>query len=179
MSESKEPTVSSGKKPTSRQRIRIGDLLVKNKVISEKQLHLALSEQKRSGHKLGQSLIELGLITEQRLLDFLSQQLQIPFINIKDYPIKSETVSQLSEMVARRYRVILLEKRKHDALVGMADPTDLFAYDELARLLRTRIRQAVVKESDLLDALDRMYRNTDEILSLAGKLDEDLTRGDL
>ncbi len=179
MSESKEPTVSSGKKPTSRQRIRIGDLLVKNKVISEKQLHLALSEQKRSGHKLGQSLIELGLITEQRLLDFLSQQLQIPFINIKDYPIKSETVSQLSEMVARRYRVILLEKREHDALVGMADPTDLFAYDELARLLRTRIRQAVVKESDLLDALDRMYRNTDEILSLAGKLDEDLTRGDL
>ena len=64
-------------------------------------------------------------------------------------------------------------------LVGMADPTDLFAYDEIGRILKKRVRQAVVRETDLLQALDRMYRRTDELTSLAGELDEELTQGRL
>ncbi|WP_260843200.1 GspE/PulE family protein [Sedimenticola selenatireducens] len=162
----------------SRKRIRIGDLLVENKVISEGQLQAALTEQKRSGHKLGHTLIELGFIDEQRLLDFLSQQLQIPFIDLTSFALKPDVIKQLSETIARRYRVILLEVRDKDVLVGMADPTDLFAYDELGHALKKRIRQAVVRESDLLDALDRMYRRSDELTSLAGELHEDLTQGD-
>ncbi|MCW8947818.1 MAG: ATPase, T2SS/T4P/T4SS family [Sedimenticola sp.] len=162
----------------SRKRIRIGDLLVENRVISEGQLQSALAEQKRSGHKLGHTLIELGFIDEQRLLDFLSQQLQIPFIDLTSFPLKPEIVKQLSETVARRYRVIALEVREKDVLVGMADPTDLFAYDELGHSLKKRVRQAVVRESDLLDALDRMYRRSEELSSLAGELHEDLTQGD-
>jgi MSHA biogenesis protein MshE len=162
----------------SRKRIRIGDLLVENKVISESQLQAALAEQKRSGHKLGHTLIELGFIDEQRLLDFLSQQLQIPFIDLTSFSLKPDVIKQLSETIARRYRVILLEVRDKDVLVGMADPTDLFAYDELGHALKKRIRQAVVRESDLLDALDRMYRRSNELTSLAGELHEDLTQGD-
>lgn len=162
----------------SRRRIRIGDLLVENRVISEGQLQAALTEQKRSGHKLGYTLIELGFIDEQRLLDFLSQQLQIPFIDLTSYPLQPEVVKRVQETMARRYRVILLEIRDKDVLVGMADPTDLFAYDELGHVLKKRIRQAVVRESDLLEALDRMYRRSEELNSLAGELHEDLTQGD-
>ncbi|MCW8890105.1 MAG: ATPase, T2SS/T4P/T4SS family [Sedimenticola sp.] len=167
-----------GESAKSRKKIRIGDLLVENLVISEAQLQAALAEQKRSGHKLGHTLIELGFIDEQRLLDFLSQQLQIPYIDLTSFPLKSDVVKALSETVARRYRVIVLEVRERDVLVGMADPTDLFAYDELGHSLKKRIRQAVVRESDLLDALDRMYRRSDELTSLAGELHEDLTQGD-
>lgn len=159
-----------------RKKIRIGDLLVENRVISEGQLKIALAEQKKTGHKLGHSLIALGFLDEQRLLDFLSQQLRIPYIDITSYPLKPETVKLLSESLARRYRVILLEQRENDVLVGMADPTDLFAYDELGHILKRRIRQAVVREKDLLSALDQMYRREDELSSLAGELHDDLTQ---
>ena len=162
-----------------RRRIRLGDLLVQNQVISEDQLQAALSEQKQSGQKLGHTLIGMGFIDEQRLLDFLSQQLQIPYIDITAYSLNAETVKMLPETVARRYRVILLEQRKQDVLVGMADPTDIFAYDELGRILKKRIRQAVVRERDLLDALDRLYRRSDELNTLAGELHDDLTQGDV
>jgi MSHA biogenesis protein MshE len=163
-----------------KQKIRLGDLMVQNRVISENQLMAALAEQKKTGHKLGHTLIELGFVDEQRLLDFLSQQLQIPLIDLRSYRLNPEAVKSLPETLARRYRVIVIELRDQDALVGMADPTDLFAFDELARKLQKRIRQAVVRESDLLDALDRMYRKSHELDTLAGELDDDLGQaGDL
>ncbi len=170
-----KPTESTQK---NRKRIRIGDLLVENKVISEQQLMAALADQKKTGHKLGHALVELGFLEEQQLLDFLSQQLQIPYIDIKTFTLKADVVKSLPEAVARRYRVIVLEQRERDVLVGMADPTDLFAYDELGHVLKKRVRQAVVRENDLLDMLDRMYRREDELTSLADELHDDLSQGD-
>jgi len=168
-------------KPTEKmhKKIRIGDLLVQNKVISENQLMSALAEQKKTGHKLGNTLVELGYIEEQRLLEFLSQQLQIPLIDLEDFKLEPSTVQTLSENVARRYRVIVLENRERDVLVGMADPTDLFAYDELGRILQKRVRQAVVKESQLLYLLDGMYSHAGELGDLALELNEELSENDI
>jgi MSHA biogenesis protein MshE len=168
-------------KPTEKvhKKIRIGDLLVQNKVVSENQLMSALAEQKKTGHKLGNTLIELGYIEEQRLLEFLSQQLQIPLIDLEEFKLEPATVQTLSENVARRYRVIVLENRERDVLVGMADPTDLFAYDELGRILQKRVRQAVVKESQLLYLLDGMYSSTGELDDLALELNEELSENDI
>jgi MSHA biogenesis protein MshE len=168
------------KKPSvGRKKIRIGDLLVQNKVISENQLMSALGEQKKTGHKLGNALIELGYIEEQKLLEFLSQQLQIPLIDLDNFKLDPATVQVLSENVARRYRVIVLENRDRDVLVGMADPTDLFAYDELGRVLNKRVRQAVVREADLLYRLDEMYRKKGELDDLAGELNDELAQNDI
>jgi len=125
-----KPDLASGG-ARGRKKVRIGDLLVQNRVISESQLQTALTAQKSSGHKLGQTLIELGYIKERQLLDFLSQQLQIPFVDIKSYQFNPEAVNLLPETMARRYRAIVLEQWERDVLVGMADPTDLFAFDEL------------------------------------------------
>jgi len=160
-------------------KIRIGDLLVQNKEISENQLMSALAEQKKTGHKLGNTLIELGYIEEQRLLEFLSQQLQIPLIDLDNFNLEPATVQTLSENVARRYRVIVLESRERDVLVGMADPTDLFAYDELGRILQKRVRQAVVRESQLLLLLDGMYSRAGELDDLALELNEELSENDI
>jgi len=148
-------------------------------VISENQLMSALAEQKKTGHKLGNTLVELGYIEEQRLLEFLSQQLQIPLIDLEDFKLEPSTVQTLSENVARRYRVIVLENRERDVLVGMADPTDLFAYDELGRILQKRVRQAVVKESQLLYLLDGMYSHAGELGDLALELNEELSENDI
>jgi len=162
-----------------KKKIRIGDLLVQNKVISEAQLMSALSEQKKTGHKLGNTLIELGFIEDQKLLEFLSQQLQIPLIDLNQTEVEPRVVQLLPENVARRYRVIVLESRERDVLVGMADPMDLFAYDELGRVLNKRVRQAVVKETDLLYMLDTMYAKADDLSSLAGELHDELAENDV
>ncbi|HET6655446.1 MAG TPA: GspE/PulE family protein [Gammaproteobacteria bacterium] len=161
-----------------KQRIRIGDLLVLHKLISQNQLQQALTEQKHSGRKLGRVLIDLGFIEEDDLLQLLSRQLDIPVINLKQYQFNPETVRRLPEMHARRYRALILDIKADYALVGMADPTDIFAFDELGRLLKTHIRQALVREADLLRAIDLVYRRTSEITSLAEALGEELSDGD-
>jgi len=162
-----------------RKKIRIGDLLVQNHIISHEQLLTALAEQKKTGRKLGRTLIDLSFIKETDLLNFLSRQLQIPFLDIAQYPRKPDVVKLLPEILARRFRVMLLENNDHDVLLAMADPTDLMGLDELTRVLKKTIRQAVVRESDLLAVLDQSYRRTDEINSLAGQLQNQLSEHDV
>jgi MSHA biogenesis protein MshE len=156
-------------------KIRIGDLLMANKVISQEQLNTALADQKKSGRKLGRVLIENGFISEDQLLTFLSQQLNIPYIDLRRYHYKPEVVRLIPETHARRFRAIALEDSRESLLVGMADPTDIFAYDELSRALRRPLRFAVVKESELLKTIDRVYRRTEEISDLAQELQQELT----
>lgn len=160
-------------------KIRIGDLLVQNRIISHEQLLSALAEQKKTGRKLGRTLIDLNYIKETDLLNFLSRQLQIPFLDITRHPRNTEVVNVLPESLARRFRVMLLENNANDILLAMADPTDLMAMDELTRVLKKSIRAAVVRESDLLAAIDQSYRRTTEIGALAEKLHNELSENDI
>jgi MSHA biogenesis protein MshE len=155
-------------------KIRIGDLLTAHNVISQDQLNAALADQKKSGRKLGRVLIESGIISEEQLLRFLSQQLNIPYIDLKRFNYKPEVVRLLPETLARRFRAIVLDDSHEALLIGLADPTDIFAYDELSRALRRPIRLAVVQESELLKTVDRVYRRTEEISGLAQELHEEL-----
>jgi len=161
-----------------RKKIRLGDLLVEHKVISEHQLMQALATQKTSGRKLGKVLIEEGYIEEDKMLDFLSRQLRIPFIDLKYYKYSSDTVRLLPETHARRYRAISLDATGDDVLVGMADPTDIFGYDEIANILKRPIRQALVREADLLKTIDTVYRRTQDISTFAEELGEELSAND-
>ena len=156
-------------------KIRIGDLLVQHRIISHEQLMLALAEQKKTGRKLGRTLIDLNYIGETDLLNFLSRQLQIPFLDIAQYKRKPEVCKELPENLARRFRVMLLESTANDVLLAMADPTDLMSLDEISRVLKKRIRQAVVRETDLLTAIDQAYRRTEEISNLAEQLSDELS----
>jgi MSHA biogenesis protein MshE len=158
-------------------KIRIGDLLVGQGIITEDQLQTALATQKERGTKLGSTLIELGYITESGFLKFLAQQLKIPFVDLKHYQYSPEAVHLLPEIHARRYRAIVLEDKDNALLVGMADPTDIYSFDELRNLLKRPIKQAVVREADLMATIDTVYRRTDEIINLAGELDEELADG--
>ena len=156
------------------EKLRLGDALVQQGLINEDQLKFALGEQRRTGRRLGQIITENGLITEEQFADTLARQLKIPFINLKTYQLKSHIVRLLPETRARRYRALVLEDRGSSLLVGMVDPTDIFAYDELARLLRKNIDVAVVNEAGLLDAVGRLYRKTEEITAFASALQQDL-----
>jgi len=160
-------------------KIRIGDLLIEHKIISQEQLNTALADQKKSGRKLGRVLIESGYLTEDQLLDFLARQLNIPYIDLKRYNVKPETVRLIPEVHARRFRVLALEDGRDALLIGMADPTDIFAYDELTRVLRRPIKLSVVREADLLKTIDIMYRRTAEISGLAQALEQEMSAYDV
>lgn len=155
-------------------RIRLGDLLVSKEMITEAQLQHALQEQKLSGRKLGHTLVELGFVEEMALLNLLSDQLNIPFIDLKQYRFDTDLVKTLPETSARRYRVLVLREDPDGILLGMADPTDIFCLDDLQRQLNKPLKPAVVRESDLLDVLDIAYTRASEIASLAGELEDEL-----
>ena len=156
------------------ERIRIGNLLVQEKLISEEQLGLALDQQKRSGRKLGRVLIENGFATEEGISETLAKQLKIPYLNLKYYNINLQVARMLPEMQARRFRALLLEDKGSSYLVAMADPTDLFAFDEIVRLLKRDIELVLVNENQVLETIDRIYRRTEQITDLARELGADI-----
>ena len=159
-------------------KIRLGDLLVQDGRITAQQLETALAEQKRQGRKLGSTLVSLGYVNEEQMLDSLARQLKIERIDLSRYETDPELVRKLPETQARRFRAIVLADHGDALLVGMADPTDIFAYDEIGRLLKRPIRQAVVSERELVRVIDRMYRRTEEISSLAKELGQELSESD-
>ncbi len=157
-----------------KKKIRIGDLLIQNGIITEDQLMTALSEQKKTGRKLGAALIDLGYVDEDSLLNLLSRQLEIPFVQLRHYQFNQDLIKKLPEAQARRFRALVLDEQQGELLIGMADPMDLMAFDEISRAVHQPIRQAVVRESELLNTLDLVYRRTDEISNLAEELSDEL-----
>ncbi len=158
-----------------RRKLRIGDLLIQEGVITEPQLTTALGEQRRTGRKLGRTLVELGYVGEIELMNLLARQLDVPFVRLNQYRFDGALVKRLPEALARRFRAVVLAEQAGELLVGMADPLDIFAYDELVRVLKQPVRQAVVLESELLSTLDMVYRRTEEIASLAEELEDELS----
>lgn len=157
-----------------RQRLRIGDLAVQEGIITEPQLQQALAEQKRTGRKLGATLVAMGALSEEQLLTFLARQLNIPFLDIQQRRIEPSVAQKLPEVQARRHRALVMEADGQSVLVGMSDPADINAQDALETLLAPlQIRYAVVKESQLLAAFDNLYRRTREIENFASQLQEE------
>jgi MSHA biogenesis protein MshE len=156
------------------EKVRLGEILVQQKLLSEEQLNQALADQKRTGRKLGRVFVESGFVTEDQISGALARQLDIPYLNLKFYNINAEVVRLLPETAARRFRALVLEERRESMLVGVSDPTDLFAYDEIARLLKKGVELAVVNESEVLAAIDRIYRRTGDITDFAREVEQDL-----
>lgn len=157
----------------------IAEKLVENKLITQSQLEEAVAKQGTSDKKIGQILVELGYIDEEKLLRFLAEQLQIPYINLKDYHLDPDLVKLLPEFYARNYRAIILKKNPNDYLIGMVDPQDLLALEEIERILGSKITIALVSEDELLYMLDNLYRKAEEISHFAETLSAELKPNEL
>ncbi|KAB1518208.1 GspE/PulE family protein [Photobacterium damselae] len=154
-----------------RLRKRLGDLLVEENIIAQSELEQALAEQHNTGRKLGDTLISMGFISEQQMLEFLSRQLGIPLVNLSRIKIDSDAVSLLSEVHARRLRALAIGRNGDTVRVAMSDPADLTAqeavYDQLHGY---QVELVIASETQLLAAFDRYYRRTKEIASFAEQL---------
>lgn len=155
-------------------KLKLGDLLVEHKVISFYQLEQALRHQHETGKKLGDVLIELGFLDETALLLFLAKQLQLPFLELGLYRIKPEVIRELPESYARRFGMIPIDRLKNEYLVAIGDPTDLVAYDEVAKKLKRPLRLVVVRQKDLSRVIDEVYRRTEEIVSLGSEVEQEI-----
>lgn len=158
---------------SQQKRIRLGDLLVQNELITNDQLMEALAEQRKSGRKLGATLIEMQLVSEAQLLQLLSEHLKVRLIDIDQHRVDPNAVRLLPEIQARRYRALVLEDNVDHLLVAMSDPADLAAIDNLNELLAKPVKIAVVSEAQLFGAYDNFYRKTEEIASFAQELAEE------
>ncbi len=157
------------------QKIRLGDLLIQQGLLTEEQLKIALDEQKRTGRKLGRVFVESGYVTEAGISQALARQLRIPFIELKSFTPRADLIKLLPEAPARRFRALVLGEMPDGRLqIGMSDPTDLQAYDEITRLVRREIELAVVTESELLAMVDRVYHRGEQITGLARELTAEL-----
>jgi len=164
--------------PDRRQKMRLGDVLLQQRLISQDQLQQTLDLQRKTGKKMGRLLIESGVITEEGLANGLARQLRIPYVNLKTFPFRAELVKLLPESAARRFRALVLEDKDNRLLVAFADPLDLFAFDEVSRLTKRNIAMAVAPETQLTLAFDRLYRRTEEISGFARAVEKDLSLSD-
>ncbi|MCG8535446.1 MAG: Flp pilus assembly complex ATPase component TadA [Pseudomonadales bacterium] len=159
-------------------KVRIGDLLVSKGLIVEDQLMQALGEQKRTGKKIGKVLVDLGFVSESEMLQTMASHFGYPFVDLVHFRLNNDLIKSLPETYARRFRAIVLSEQPDGLLVGMVDPLDLLAMDELQRILKRPVHPAFVKEQDLLSSLDRSYRRSEQIASIAVELDSELETTD-
>ncbi|MEQ1813404.1 MAG: hypothetical protein ABL860_03000 [Candidatus Nitrotoga sp.] len=142
------------------ERLRLGDILVQRKLITPAQLKIALAiqlKQKKGGLRLGRVLVEQRLVSEDQISETLATQFDIPFINLKHYNVNVEISRRLSEIYARRFRSVVLDERNGKLLIGMVDPTDASAADQVSHILESEIELAVVTEGQMLEIFGQVY----------------------
>jgi type IV pilus assembly protein PilB len=134
-------------------RVRLGQILLEAGVINRAQLEVALAEQERTGERLGTVLRRMGLGSQEAIAEALAQQLRIPYIRIDTGALDEALLLQVPEPVARRHQVIPLRVRENRLTLGMVDPVDLIAADDVSRLTRMVVEPAVITLDDFQRAI--------------------------
>src|SRR5213593_1832595 len=136
---------------------RLGDLLVAEGLITEAQLRQALAEQKGKTEKLGSILARLGFITEEQLIGFLSRQYGIPSITLSNIDVDAETLRLVPAPIARKYEVLPVKRIGGTLTLAMADPTNVFALDDVAFMTSLQILPVVAPQAAIRKAIDKHY----------------------
>jgi len=136
---------------------RLGELLVRENLISVQQLRKAQEEQQKTGTRIGTALIKTGAIEESKLTDFLSKQYGVPAINLKDFDIDPEIIKLVSKEVAEKHLVIPVNRAGPSLIVAMCDPSNIYAVDDLKFLSGYNIEPVVASEPSIREAIERYY----------------------
>jgi len=162
------------KKVERQKKVRFREFLVRSGVISEEQLEQAVERQQETGQKIGEALVDLGVMSPRNLDRCRARHLKVDYIDLGNADLHQETILLLKESQARRHRALVLQSDDEGLLVGMVNPGDIHAYDELCRLLKKPVRVALISEADLDSTIDSMYRRKEEIDALAAEVKRDL-----
>ena len=152
---------------------KLSQILIKNKLVTEKDLKLARDKQAKQGGSLGEVLVKEGLITERDMISVLSTTFNIPAINLSKYKIEEDCVKIIPEKMARQYRIIAICRLGSTLVVAMADPLNVFVVDDLKMLTKFNIEQVLSTETEIFQAIDKIYGTGDKALSDIVKESED------
>ena len=151
---------------------RIGNLLVKNKMISVEQLEEALLRQRENGGNLGGNLIELGYVNEDELTNALASQLGVQSIDLIIDELDEDTINLIPAEVALKFSVIVFEKIGKILKVAIADPTNTFALDAIKLVTGCKIEPYIAPESAIRNIIGKLYQTTEEVSSILDDFDE-------
>jgi MSHA biogenesis protein MshE len=157
-----------------RERVRLGDMLVAQGVITQAQLDTALANQKQSGRRLGRILIEDGFSTEEAIARAIAQQLRVAYVDLSFDMLVPAIARLLTEAQARRFRTVPIDQKGATVRVGMVDPSDYQAFDDVQRILHRDIDLVVITESRFHAAVDRLHARSDEIVGFARELEQEM-----
>ena len=141
---------------------RLGDLLVKEKVITTEQLEQATKVQKETNCRLGSALVKLGFLTDEDVTNFLSRQYGVPAINLSYFEIDPSVVKLIPFETAKRYQILPLSRVGASLTIAMVDPTNVFAMDDIKFMTGFNIEPVVASESSILEGIEKAYGTTQQ-----------------
>src|SRR3989449_4519712 len=158
--------------PVSR---RLGDLLVAEGLLDQEQLQKALAEQKGTREKLGSVLVRLNLVDEDQLIGFLSRQYGVPSVTVSRLDIDPEVLKLVPSQIARKYEVLPIKRTGNTLTLAMADPTNVFALDDVAFMTNLQVLPVVASQGAIRKAMEHTYDSqpsalTDVINELEGEV---------
>src|SRR5687767_6733371 len=154
---------------------RLGELLVRENLISVQQLRKAQEEQQKNGTRIGTALIKTGAIDESKLTDFLSKQYGVPAINLKDFDIDAEIIKLVPKEVALKHLVIPVNRAGPSLIVAMCDPSNIYAVDDLKFLTGYNIEPVVASEPSIREAIEKYHAAKGPSLEeIVGEVDGDV-----
>ncbi len=153
---------------------RLSQLLIKNDVINEEQLEAAQERQKESGSSLGRVLLEMGVVKENQLAEVIAHELGLGYEELLDYKINIQATTSIDEATAQRYSCIPIDFEDGKLVVAMADPTNIYALDDIRLSTGYEVKPVVSAKEDILSAIQRYYHLDTDVVeeALEGK-DED------
>ncbi len=146
---------------------RLGELLVKEQLITPLQLRRAVDSQRGSGGRLGHELTKLGYIDENELTSFLSKQYGVPSVNLSDIELDPDVLKLLPKEVVTRHQVVPVNRSGSTLIVAMADPSNIFAIDDIKFITKFHIEVVVASEQAIADAIEQYYTSNvsfDEVM---------------
>lgn len=144
----------------NRKRLRLGELLLENNLITEEQLNIALEEQKAKGIKLGEAIIGLGYVTQDAINDLLCQQLNIDFVDLRKIEIDDSIARMVGEKVVRKYMLLpfALDDRQANVIkVAMEDPMNIMAIDDIGIITGMTVQPYLSTRAYISTAIDKLY----------------------
>src|SRR5215470_6189420 len=152
---------------------RLGELLVREKLISLQQLQKAQDEAKRSGKRLGQALTQLGFVKDQDLTSFLAKQYSLPSIDLNEFEIDADVLKLIPKDVARKHMVMPVNRAGATLIVAMSDPANIYAIDDLKFRTGLNIEVVVASEVAVDEAIARYYEKQVTYDDVLGDIDAD------
>src|SRR6202030_582338 len=156
---------------------RLGEILVKDSLISADQLKQALDYQKKNGGRLGTCLVKMGIVSDEDITAVLSRQYGVPSINLKFYEVDPSVIKLVPQETAIRYQIVPLSRVGSTLTIAMTDPTNVFAMDDIKFMTGFNVEPVVASETAISEAISKFYGESQSVEELS-KVMKDLTGED-